>query len=327
MAIIAEPRDGLRDELGRGLGVMRVVLCGFGRFGRFYAQRVVEHSDMELVGVVEVGGMLDEVRLAGHTAFGALGEAISATHPHLVIVATPPEHHALLGIYALQRFCDVLMAKPGALGLDQAERLATTAWQRHRLLFVDYTPRVSAAWQAVRDATGDDEVVTARLVRRGMHTLQECGALWDLAPHDVALALDLQPDDEVVRVSARGWWNDPAEQPVGAWLHLEHGSGRATRIEVDWVSAITERRVEIVQRECLIVWDQIADTVSISDKPDAKPIPIDQDNDNVTRALDKVIAQRKAAADDSHTFLNVMRVLEQAEASMYATDEVPAYTT
>jgi predicted dehydrogenase len=315
--------------------VIRVVLCGYGRFGRVYARRVQEHPDLELVGVVEVGAVQDAVRAAGLRPFDTLSEAIDTVHARLVIVATPPAMHAVLGIYALNRHCDVLLAKPGALGIDQADRITATAWQRHRSVVVDYTPTMSPAWAQIRALPWSDGILTVRMVRRGVQAYQDCGALWDLAPHDVALALELMPEDRVVGVTARAWWYPACDEPVGAWLHLTHQSGRTTRIEVDWMAAATERRVEIVEHERMVVWDQMADTwgwtrrgYRCDDRGDVRGVwdlepqlsGVVGGPDHVTRALSRVVRVIGGEADDSHRLLEVTRILDRAEESIYSDD-------
>ena len=311
----------------------RVVLCGYGRFGRVYAKRVVEHPDLELVGVVEVGRVQDEARLDGFRAFDTLREALDVLCPSLVIVATPPALHALLAIESLQRHVDVMLAKPGALSLDEAERIAAVAWRMRRRVVVDHTPMMSPAWQRLKAQPWADGIITARFVRRGMQAYQDCGALWDWASHDVALALDLDWRDRVKRVDARAWWYPDLPEPVGVFIHLTHTSGRVSRIEVDWLAADTERRVEVVEFQRMHVWDQLADRVGWTNRgyrlddygdiigvwdlqPDLHPVMGDG-RDNVTRALSRAIS----GADDTERLLEVTRVLSEAEMALYAATE------
>lgn len=311
----------------------RVVVCGYGRFGRVYVQRAVEHPDLEVVGVVEVGAVQGEVRAAGLRPFDTLREAMDVAHPSLVIVATPPVLHARMAIEALQRHADVMLAKPGAMGLDQAQRITAVAWNRARRVVVDWTPLMSPAWVRLRSEPWADGILTMRLVRRGVQRYQECGALWDLAPHDVALALDIDWSDRVAEVTARAWWYPDMDEPVGAWMHLRHQSGRVTRIEVDWMAAATERRVEIVEYDRMHVWDQVTDAVGWTRRGyrcddygnviglwdsivDTWPARGDG-RDNVTRALSRAITD----ADDSRMLLEVTRILDEAEASIYGASE------
>lgn len=312
---------------------MRVVLCGLGRFGRVYAQRVMEHAEMELVGVVEVAEAHGSVRNIGVRPFDSLGEAIDVAHPQLVIVATPPALHARFAIEALQRYCHVMLAKPGAIGLDEAERVAATAWEHYRRVLVDWTPMMSPAWARLRSEPWADGILTMRLIRRGVQRYQDCGVLWDLASHDVALALDIDWPDRVVGVSANAWWYPDYDEPVGAFLHLRHQSGRVTRIEVDWMAAATERRVEIVEYDRMHVWDQITDetgwtrrgyrcdddgsVIGVWDLEVNTHAVIGDGSDNVTRALSRALTK----ADDTKRLLEVTRILDAAEASIYGATE------
>lgn len=282
----------------------RVVLCGAGRFGMVYLRRILEHSTLKLAGVVELEEQHATLRSLRVSPFLTLSDAIDEVAPDLVLVATPPEKHAVLGAYALNRGCHVMMAKPGALGIDQAEQLVATAYERERTLSVDYTPTESPTWKRIVEQADQGRIETVRMTRRARDRFQPCGALWDLAPHDVALALSLQPRDAVERVSARGWWVTTSDEAVGAYLVLEHASGRATRIEVEWTAVEAERRVEIVTPSGSLVWDQLAE-------PIGKP-------DNVTRALDRAVRNIKSGEDDAERFLQVMRILDDAERSMYA---------
>lgn len=308
----------------------RIVVCGYGRFGRIYADRARALGGVEVVGVVEVPSMLDRVREDELRPFDSLREALDVAHPSLVVVATPPDQHARLAIEALQRHVNVMLAKPGALGLDEAERITACAWRYQRRLVVDYTPLRAPAWARLRSERWADGILTMRLVRRGVQRYQACGALWDLAPHDVAMAVDLDASDRVVDVAARAWWYPDFDEPVGAFVHLQHASGRTTRIEVDWMAAADERRVEVVEYDRMHVWDQLSDAygwtrrgyrsddqgrvVGLWDlEPTLTPMPRDG-RDNVTRSLERAIR----GVDDTELFREVTRILDQAEASLYA---------
>jgi len=299
--------------------MIQTLLVGYGRFGKVYARRLAEHRAYHLAGVVELGSMLDEIRAAELRGFTDLTEAIDTTHPRLVVIATPPEEHARLGTYALQRFCHVLMAKPGALGIDQAEQLSSIAWQRQRLLMVDYTPLMAEGWTQVQKAAAGRHILSAKFVRKGQHRHQPCSVLYDLAPHDVALALDLEPINFVTDIEAMGTFDDTQQSMSSAHIHLTHSSGRTTCIDVDWDSPTTERTVEITQPGRVIKWDQIADTIGVSHDQDPFMQPVNATTDAVTARLDHVARNLELqTSDDSQRLLDVTRILDMAEHSIYA---------
>jgi predicted dehydrogenase len=169
--------------------------------------------------------------------------------------------------------------------------------------------------------------LTMRMVRRGRHKAQPCGALWDLAPHDIALALDIAPSDYVQDICAHGWWLPHDELLRGAALLMKHRSGRTTRIEVDWVSATTERRLEIITNDSVIVWDQLTDAVGRADSSDPEMEHLTNTVDAVRASLfraHRIITKHEA--DDSERYINVVRLLQQAESSIYANEEHPCAT-
>lgn len=307
------------------------ILAGYGRFGRVYARRLEESLDLDLVGVVDIDSA--PATCAGLPTFGDLASALEKTRARLVVVATPPEFHAELAVEALEAGADVVLAKPGALCVDDAARVAKTAWTTGRLVFVDYTPTEALGYRTLRSSPFQDGIITVRITRRGVARYQSCGALWDLAPHDVALAIGLDPADKVARVSASAWHYPDFEEPVGAYLHLTHASGRTTRIEVDWMSATTERRVEVVEFERMHVWDEATDAYAwtrrgyrADDRGDVvglwdlelSPTRIRAAGDNVSRALARIVASIETGEDDTARYLEVTRILEAAELSLYA---------
>lgn len=311
------------------------ILAGYGRFGRVYADRIDESLDLDLVAVVDVDE--DAARDDGLEVYPTISAALAETPARLVVIATPPAYHAGLAVEALESGLDVLLAKPGALGLDDTVRVATTAWNLGRLVFVDYTPTESPAWRSLRLTPFPDGILTARFVRRGVAAYQDAGALWDLAPHDVALAVDLDPDDKVRSVIATAWNYPDYDEPVGANLHLTHVSGRTTRIEVDWMAAATERRVEVVEYERMHVWDQLTDAYGWTRRGyrsddrgrviglwdlEVSPTRFLPVADNVSRALARVVRGLETRDDDTGRYLEVMRILEAAEQSLYTGGEV-----
>lgn len=283
--------------------MIRALVCGYGRFGRLYAERVNAHAELELVGVADPAlGRISALH-DGTPARSSLAEALEELRPALVIVAAPPLEHAALAVMAMEAGADVMLAKPGAVGMDDADTICAVAWSRGRRVVVDYTPTESPEWAGLLRQTMSERIITARLTRRGWARPQECGALWDLAPHDVALALALRPLDRVVGVSASAWWYAELEEPAGASIHVCHNSGRTTRIEVDWLGVVPERRVEVVTESRTFVWDQLAEKIGTPD--------------NLTRALDRTLGALRGAPDDTDRLREVTRILELAEHDIY----------
>lgn len=162
----------------------------------------------------------------------------------VLVVATPPDSHVALALQGLAAGATVLVEKPLATTLADADRLvaAADALQGGRHLLVGenllHAPVVVAALEH-RDQVGPLSHLSVRTVQPAPdwgHFLQPLtvgGVLYDLGPHAVALALALAGSEPVSvsaeLVSDRG---DGADDQ--ALVRLRHASGLVTTITVSW---------------------------------------------------------------------------------------------
>jgi predicted dehydrogenase len=116
---------------------VRFALVGAGSIAASYAQSLVDHSDAELVAVVDVrpdaaqkvAGMVPSA-----SAFATLDTACSVIEFDAAIVATPPVSHERIVTKLLELGRHVLCEKPFTVGADSARRMAATARQSSRVL-------------------------------------------------------------------------------------------------------------------------------------------------------------------------------------------------
>ncbi len=122
-----------------------VAVIGAGAFGRQHARVYRELPQAELAGVYDA----DAARAAqaaqefGCRAFSSLEEAAAAARAASVTV--PTAAHAGVGCELLGRGLDVLVEKPIAAGLADAERLIAVAGRAGRLLQVGHLERFNPA--------------------------------------------------------------------------------------------------------------------------------------------------------------------------------------
>jgi predicted dehydrogenase len=103
---------------------LRMGLVGAGHFGRFHALKIAAAPRADLVGVYDV----DQARASavGREAGGAPAMALAALLEacQAVVIAAPAEAHHDLATQALEAGCHVLVEKPIAATLAQADALA-----------------------------------------------------------------------------------------------------------------------------------------------------------------------------------------------------------
>lgn len=285
----------------------RVVLCGYGRFGRVYAQRLQEHPAFELCGVVERASVIEEVwkdGLAGHCDFE---EALNVHAPTLVLVATSEAWHASYAVQALSRHAHVMLAKPGGLSLHDALLVARVAAERRRNVFVDWTPLWMRGYGVLKEQAGLlGEWTTIRFSRRDWSVPRDCGVVWDLMPHDVAMMLDLVGSAEVIDVSATRWQD-------GAHATITYQNGLVVRIEADYAGSARDRSVEIISSTGYASW--LADEQLVFSTLSDEPIEVVDEPDAITKHLDRVAAAEDGE-DDLARYVAVLRILEAAHADL-----------
>jgi predicted dehydrogenase len=132
----------------------KVAIVGAGYLGRQHARIYSELGCAELVGVVDKNtqtaeAVAKEFRTNAYTDFHAVVGKVSA-----VSLAAPTTEHASLGCELLERGIDVLVEKPIASSLGEAEaliraaraQLARSLISRCSLKFIDSVFLLRAAW-------------------------------------------------------------------------------------------------------------------------------------------------------------------------------------
>lgn len=120
---------------------MKVGIVGCGQIATIHIPYIRSQPGTELVGVTDA----DETRARDTaTRFGissvsrTLDELLDAHRPDVVHILTPPQTHAPLAIQAMDAGCHVLVEKPMAVNLEEAEAMETTARRRGVKLCVDH---------------------------------------------------------------------------------------------------------------------------------------------------------------------------------------------
>ncbi|MGI6241162.1 MAG: Gfo/Idh/MocA family protein [Candidatus Omnitrophota bacterium] len=112
-----------------------------------------------------------------------------------VVIASPATTHASLALKALESGKDVLVEKPMALTVRDAERLVRTANRLKRVLMVghvlEYHPAIEALKEMIQERKlGVIRYAYSNRLNFGRIRTEE-NSLWSFAPHDIAILLRL----------------------------------------------------------------------------------------------------------------------------------------
>lgn len=181
-----------------------------------------------------------------------------------VVVATPVSAHHRMALEALRAGKHVLVEKPIAANVREAEEIVAEGERLARVVMVGHTFEYNPAVEAVRDIVASGELgeiyyVNGTRVNLGLFQ-PDINVLWDLAPHDISIllfVLGLDPE----RVSARGGIYVQRKKGIHdvAYLSIYFPNGVLADVRVSWLDPCKIRRYTVVGSEKMLVYDDIAE--------------------------------------------------------------------
>src|SRR5271165_6779203 len=225
---------------------LRIGVAGVGHFGRYHALKVAASERATLVGVHDRNE--ERAKAIGWEA-GApdLGfDALVAAADALIIAAPADAHHALAAA-ALRAGKHVLVEKPMAATLAEADELAALALAQQRVLQVGHLERFSAAHAALSGRLGAPLYIEATRIAPFKPRGTDVSVILDLMIHDLDLALALiaSPIESVDAVGAAV--ASPHEDIANA--RIRFASGAVATITASRIAQRTERRMRIFARD------------------------------------------------------------------------------
>lgn len=249
---------------------LRIGVAGVGHFGRYHALKVAASERAALAGVFDPD--TERAKTVGWEAsapdldFPALMDASDA-----LVIAAPAEAHHGLGIAALRAGKHVLMEKPIAATLAQADELAALATERRLVLQIGHLERFSAAFGALDGRLGAPLYLEATRIAPFKQRGTDVSVILDLMIHDLDLVLSLVAS-EIESVDA-----------VGAAVASEHAdianarirfvNGAVATITASRVAMRTERRMRVFAQDGYLAVDFANRRLTMIARGRGKPMP------------------------------------------------------
>jgi len=269
---------------------------------------------------------------------------ILASDADAVVIATPVNTHHRLALEALRAGKHILVEKPIASSVREAEEIAETASRLGHVAMVGHTFQYNPAVNAVRDLVAGGELgqvyyISGARVNLGL-IQPDINVMWDLAPHDVSILLHVLGQNPVW-ASAHGETYVRRNSAIHemAYLALGFPAGILATLRLSWLDPVKIRRLTFVGSHKMLVYDDIADRKVIlydkgveippySDTPEefhmsyragpemvvpyqwAEPLRVE------CQAFVAAIAQGAPLCSDAWMGVRVVRVLEAAQRSL-----------
>lgn len=222
--------------------VLRMGVAGAGHFGRFHSQKAAANPRAELVGIYDrdpsraalVATELGTVAL-DWTALLAASDA--------VVVAAPAEAHYDLAAAALRAGRHVLVEKPIAATLAEADLLAALAGQHQRVLQVGHLLRFTPEHAAIQAQMPNPIFIECIRIAPFKPRGTDVSVVLDLMIHDLDLVLSLV-DAELETVDAIGAPVASEFEDI-ANARLGFANGTVAMITASRISMRTERKMRL----------------------------------------------------------------------------------
>jgi predicted dehydrogenase len=241
--------SGARAESSK----IRAAVVGTGEFGRNHARVYRELDGVELVGVYDKDQARAEAVAAEFQtkALRSLDEVCDVAEA--ASLAVPTVAHAEVGCALLEGGLDVLVEKPMALNLEEADALLESARRHKRILQVGHVERFNPAVTAVEPIL--NRPLFFEVHRLGVFTPRslDVEVIYDLMIHDLDILLALVKE-QVTELKAVGIPVLTDKVDI-AHVRLEFAGGAVANVTASRVSTERVRKMRFFQQHEYISLD------------------------------------------------------------------------
>ncbi|MDA0166924.1 Gfo/Idh/MocA family oxidoreductase [Solirubrobacter ginsenosidimutans] len=237
-----------------------VVVVGYGYWGPNIVRNVMERPELELIALCErdpAQVRRFEARTPGVPSSDDFDALLADPRVDAVCIATPPRTHYALARKALEAGKHVLVEKPLATAVEDAEALVDLAERKELVLMPGHTFLYSPPVNKIHDLITSGELgeiyfVTSSRMNLGLY--QADGVVCDLAPHDLSILL-YWLDRRVASVSAAGCTVFDPDVAETAFLTLRFEDGPSANVQVSWLAPRKVRQMIIVGSRKMVQYD------------------------------------------------------------------------
>jgi len=243
--------------------MIRIALAGYGYWGPNLLRNFSQSPKFRVVAVAD---RKPELRARAERAYPGVRlvedarELAAMADVDAIVIATPLMTHFSLARDALRAGKHVLVEKPMAGSVAEAEELVALAKSVDRVLMVDHTYLFTGAVGVIRDRIRSGslgEICYFDSMRVNLGLFQpDVSCLWDLAPHDLSI-IDHVLDDEIIALEASGYCHVNPTLPDMVYLTIHYARSAVAHFNLSWMSPVKVRRFAIGGTKQMLIWDDL----------------------------------------------------------------------
>ena len=182
---------------------LRVAVIGVGHLGKHHARILASLPGVELVAVVDTNRPRAEEIAAANGTRAMFDAGALLGHADAVTIAVPTELHRDIALPFLKAGVPLLVEKPMARTLDEADQLIEAAADAGVVLAVGHTERFNPALAAARPLITDPRFIEVHRLGTFPERSLDIDVVFDLMIHDLDVVLSVV-DSDVASLEAVG---------------------------------------------------------------------------------------------------------------------------
>lgn len=244
---------------------MKVGVIGCGAFGQNHVRNFSEMLGVELVGVADIDrARLDLMRqqfdVPGYTEY----EELLQCDLDAVTIAVPTTLHEKVALTALEKGIHVLVEKPIASTVEEAEHIIRVAAKQRLKLMVGHVTRFEPTVMRLKEMIDKGELgrlvsLSAKRVGPYHPRIRDVGIIIDLGVHDIDIISYLYQEHAQKVVAVAGKTIHSFEDYAS--ILMAFGSNRSGLIDTNWLSPHKVRKLTAVGTKSIVDVDYIENSL------------------------------------------------------------------
>lgn len=239
---------------------------GIGYWGPNVLRAVASHPEVVVTAICDASQETLDKSAPNYphaTKYTDIDNMIAANNVDAVIVALPAGLHYEVALNVLKSGKHCFVEKPLALTTQECEDLIQLAEKNNLTLMVGHTYEYHSAVRKIKDLIDSGEVgqiynIFCQRMNLG-RIRQDIDAMWNLAPHDISIALYWLNHEMPVSVRAQGFSHLPRVKAIAdqTYLTMEFKTGAVVHIISSWLSPEKVRKIMLVGSKRMVIYDDV----------------------------------------------------------------------
>jgi UDP-N-acetylglucosamine 3-dehydrogenase len=253
------------------MGIPGLGIIGTGFWGRNHARVIHEMETAELVGVCDLDpSKAREIGEKYNVEWYTRDEDLIARNDiDAVCVCTPTVTHADIALKLIARGKHVLIEKPIAETVGQAQQIVDAAEREGVFTMTGFIERFNPGFRRLKEMVVREEIGTAVLAfarRVGSWPVRvgDVGVLKDAAIHDIDIARHLYDDDPAILFARAGSLRHTFEDFIQITMGFE--GIKTAFVEANWLTPHKIRTLTVTGSDAIAILDYLTQEIVLEDK-------------------------------------------------------------